>query len=91
MKTDTHVPMFVVVPDGSEGMTVINLHQITTIHHFTGDGATFEMSNGKTINVLGGEAVARILGYIAHDTITIQGRPFPEFIEELCAAEPAKR
>ncbi|MGA3160906.1 MAG: hypothetical protein ABSC77_06785 [Terracidiphilus sp.] len=75
--------MFVVVPDGQE-MAVINLHQITMIHGFSGERATFEMSSGKSITIHGGEAVARILGFIAHETITLQGKPFPEFIEELC-------
>jgi hypothetical protein len=87
MKTDTHVPMFVVVPSGQE-IAVINLHQIAMIHDFRSEGAIFEMSNGKSITIHGGEAVARILGFIAHNTITLHGKSFPDLIEELCAAEP---
>ncbi len=78
--------MFVLVLDG-EKMVILNLHQITTIHDFDGERATFEMCDGKTITIHGGKAVAQILGHIAHDTITLEGKPFSELIEEMFAED----
>jgi hypothetical protein len=73
--------------DTTEGPIILNLRQIVAVHDFSGDGATFRMSDGCNFHIHGADKVARIVGYIARETITVNGKPLTELIKDMCAED----